>query len=101
MSLYELAQTMTQEPAADLAAQVLAEAGQTLLVEAQQGEDLEEPLHLYQVDSCDGFVQLLGNDHPQLLLRLLKQQQAGVHAAACVEAERPVFNPRWRLLETL
>ena len=67
---------------ADLAAEVLAEAGQALLMEAQQGEDLEEALHLHKVHGHYGRVQTLGHDHLQLLLRLLQQHQAGVHRAA-------------------
>lgn len=67
---------------ADLATEVLAEAGQALLMEAQQREDLEEPLHLHQVHRRHSRVQTLGHDHLQLLLRLLQHEQTGVHGAA-------------------
>lgn len=67
----------------DLTAEVLTKASKTLLVEAQQGEDLEKPFHLCQVNRCYSFIQLLGNDDPQLLLCFLKHQQTGVHVAAC------------------
>lgn len=71
----------------DLTAEVLAKASQALLVEAQQGEDFEEPLHLREVHRCDGFVQLLGDDDLQFLLRLLQHQQTGVHGALCDRQE--------------
>ena len=67
--------------AADLAAEVLAEAGQALLMQTQQREDLEEPFHLHQVDRCHGRVQPLGNDDLQLLLCLLQHDQTGIHRA--------------------
>lgn len=69
----------------DLSAEILAKASKALLVEAQQREELEKPFYLCQVNSCHGLIQLLGNNHPQFLLRFLKQQQAGIHVAACVD----------------
>lgn len=69
----------------NLTAEVLTKASETLLVEAQQREDLEKPFDLRQVNSCYSLIQLLGNNDPQLLLGFLKQQQAGIHAAACVD----------------
>lgn len=67
----------------DLTAEILTKASKTLLVEAQQRKDLEKPFHLCQVNRCNSFIQLLGNDDPQLLLCFLKHQQTGVHVAAC------------------
>lgn len=69
----------------DLTAEVLTEAGEALLVEAQQREDLEKPFHLCEVDCCYSFVELLSDDDFQFLLCLLQHDQAGIHSAACAE----------------
>lgn len=67
----------------DLAAEVLAKAGEALLVKAQHREDLEKPFHLSKVHSCHSFIQLISDDDLQFLLGLLKHHQTGIHSAAC------------------
>lgn len=69
----------------DLTAEVLAKAGETLLVEAQQREDLEKPFHLRKVNCSDGFIQLLRDNDLQFLLCLLKHYQTGIHSTACAD----------------
>lgn len=72
-------------PGTNLAAEILTKAGEALLVEAQQWEDLEKPLHLREVDRCHGLIELLCNYTLQFLLCLLQQDQTGVHGTACAD----------------
>lgn len=69
----------------DLTAEILTKTGETLLVEAQQREDLEKPFHLCKVDCCYSFIQLLSNNDLQFLLCLLKHYQTGIHSTACAD----------------
>lgn len=78
MKVFEICKNAT-----DLTAEILAKAGEALLVEAQQREDLEKPLHLREVDRRYSFIKLLSNDDLQLLLCLLQHYQTGIHGTAC------------------
>lgn len=64
---------MSPLPPTDLTAKILSKAGQALLVEAKQREDLEKPLDLCQVHRCHSFIQLVRDDDLQFFLGLLQQ----------------------------
>ena len=56
----------------NLTAEILTKTGKALLVEAQQREDLEKPLHLCEVNCRHGLIELLCNNDFKFLFGFLQ-----------------------------